>query len=434
MKTDFKVYWSERDQSWVISYKKTNGKWSTKSIPRSDAEGPTARTEADRYAEAWYQNYARNGGRVVGFQAPTAPAKTTHSEYQSWLEEREKNPKLKASTWKQNTSHKAYILKHPMSLKPLLDLTAADAKDFVIYARDRLGLRAAFSVRNVVHSYSAFLGSRIELTANPFHHPAVRAELPAPKPKWGADKPHILPEYVPAFMECGVPAIPGWRWVKNAMALFGGARDGELQGLKWSAVNLTHEIPHYKLTTALAFHTKNGYAQLDEMKTANSVRVVPLHDIPLARLRWWKSEGWRKFIEREPTDDDFVFPNARGQSWRPKAASQLREDLAAARIPTRYGEHPLTEHALRRTFSTLLHIAGVETSTISELLGHADGSTAGEFYIFRYLAPHAEAIRRISVGSEKSRAQTQPKRSEPRRARERKAQAADQSGAAAALQ
>ena len=44
----------------------------------------------------------------------------------------------------------------------------------------------------------------------------------------------------------------------------------------------------------------------------------------------------------EPTEDDFVFPNAKGQSWRPKAASQLREDLAAARIPTRYGEHPLT--------------------------------------------------------------------------------------------
>jgi hypothetical protein len=34
--------------------------------------------------------------------------------------------------------------------------------------------------------------------------------------------------------------------------------------------------------------------------------------------------------------------------------------------------------------------------SITEILGHSDGSTAAEFYIYRDLPPHAEAVRRIA--------------------------------------
>jgi integrase len=289
---------------------------------------------------------------------------------------------------------------HPMSKAPLKLLTPEDARDFVIYARDRAGLKAAYSVRNLVNSYSAFLGSRLDMTANPFHHRAVRAELPPPRPQWGRDKPHIEPKDVGRFLACQPPAIPGWRWVKNAVALLGGARDGELLGLRWRAVKLDAEIPHYKLEQQLARFTKNGYAQLDDLKTMNAFRVVPLHPVAIERLQWWKSGGWNAWVKRTPGDDDFVFPNASGESWRPRSAELLREDLANAGVPTRYNGYALTEHGLRRTFSTLLHQAGVPTSTITEILGHSDGSTAADFYIYRYLPPHAEAIRRICISAE----------------------------------
>ena len=393
----FKVHWIERDGAWVINYKKTDGKWTTKSVPAEYAATPSDREAAERFAVEWYANYARNGGRVLGFAATPAPLPTTRSEYPSWLDERKSNPKIKAATWKQNVSHNERILAHAMSAKPVRDLSPEDAKAFVVYARDHCGLQAAYSVRNLVNSYSAFLGSRLDLAANPFRHAAVRAELPAPRPKWGRDKPHIAPEYVALFLACGVPDVPGWRWVKNGLALLGGARDGELQGLLWSLVNLRHAIPHYCLEFQLAFHTKSGYAKRDDLKTENALRLVPLHEVALARLRWWHDEGWERWVGRKPQPHDYVFPNAKGASWRPKAAQMLREDLAAAGVPTRYKGHPLTEHALRRTFATLLDRAGVARSTITEILGHSDGSTAAEFYIQRALQPHAEAIARIKV-------------------------------------
>ncbi len=168
-------------------------------MPHEHAPGPSDRDRAERYAIDWYENYSRNGGRVLGFMAPSAPRLTTQSEYESWLRLRENNPKIKAATWKQNVSHQKMIFAHPMSNKPLLELTPADARDFVVYARERKGGRAAYTVRNLVNSYSAFLGSRLELPANPFHHDVVRTELPTARPRWGRDKPHIDPQYVPAF-------------------------------------------------------------------------------------------------------------------------------------------------------------------------------------------------------------------------------------------
>jgi len=397
MREDFKIHWDDRCRRWLINYKKTDGKWTSTSIPREFISASQDEDEAQRYATLWYANYARNGGRVVGFTAPPERPKTSQSEYPSWLDYRKSSPKIKASTWMQNRTHKAVIFNHPMSLKLLTALGPEDARDFVIYARDRLGPKAAYSVRNIVNSYSAFLGSRMEIPANPFHHKAVRAELPSPKPRWGRDKPHIAPDDVPKFLACAPPAIPNWRWVKNAVALLGGAREGELQGLRWRFVVFKHETPHYKIEHQLVKYSKEGYAKLAELKTENSFRVVPLHDLARERLRWWHDEGWQEWVGRKPTNDDFVFPNSEGKGWRPRAAQLLREDLAMAQVPTRYNGYAMTEHALRRTFSTLLHRAGVPTSTITEILGHSDGSTAADFYIYRYLPPHGEAIRRISI-------------------------------------
>jgi integrase len=399
---DFKVRWDRTSKRWIINYKKVDGKWTTTSIPREDVSLERATEMAERYAKEWYANYCRNAGKIRGFEAPAEPPKTTQSEYDAWLKTRSESPKIKAATVHQNRHHKPIIFAHPMSKKPLTELIPEDAREFVLYVRDRLGVKAAYTVRNMVNSYSAFLGSRLDLPANPFHHGAVRAELPSPKPTWGRDKPHVAPEDVPKLMRLAPPNVPGWRWTKSAVALLGGARDGELHGLLWRSVYEKHAIPHYKLEQQLAFRSKKGYARPEELKTETSFRVVPLHEVALERIVWWRKEGWREWVGRSPNDDDYVFPNSKGESWRPRSAQLLREDLANAGVSTRYNGHPITEHALRRTFSTLLHRAGVPTSTITEILGHSDGSTAADFYIYRYLPPHADAIRRICVDESSS--------------------------------
>src|SRR5438445_4722997 len=102
MKPDFKAHWVARDEQFVINYKKTSGKWTTKCVGRDIAPTEADRQAAERWAAGWYENYARNGGRVLGFSAPPEPEKTTQTEYPPWLDYRKASPKIKVSTWMQN--------------------------------------------------------------------------------------------------------------------------------------------------------------------------------------------------------------------------------------------------------------------------------------------------------------------------------------------
>jgi integrase len=141
--------------------------------------------------------------------------------------------------------------------------------------------------------------------------------------------------------------------------------------------------------------TKKGGIGDAKLKTDAAFRVVPLHDFAHTALQEWLDTGWAAWTGREPGPEDYVFPNADGDAWRPRAAEDVRFDCAIAGVPSQYKGHNLGEHALRRTFSTLLHVSGVAMPTITEVLGHSDGSTAVGHYVTMYLAPHYAAIKAI---------------------------------------
>jgi hypothetical protein len=52
--------------------------------------------------------------------------------------------------------------------------------------------------------------------------------------------------------------IPEWPRTKNALAVLGGARDGELHGLRWGSVKLEDALLHYVLEVQLSYPTKEG--------------------------------------------------------------------------------------------------------------------------------------------------------------------------------
>jgi integrase len=198
----------------------------------------------------------------------------------------------------------------------------------VVFARDECEFTSGHAVLNLVHSYTAFMGTRTELLANPFHHKIAHEELAPAKAKWGKDKPHIPPGDVGAFLSCESDISPGWRRVKNALAVLGGARDGELHGLRWKSVNLEHEIPRDTVDVRLSYKTKDGrYAEDDTLKTDAAHRVIPLDELALVRVQAQFDEGWEAWVGRPPEPDDYVRPNAEGQPWRPACQSDLRRSV-----------------------------------------------------------------------------------------------------------
>jgi integrase len=148
-----------------------------------------------------------------------------------------------------------------------------------------------------------------------------------------------------------------------------------------------------------------------------------LHPSAKTWLAWWLSSGWKSFVGRAPTAEDFVFPSASGEPIRTPGAAILRNDLKKAGLPQHFttvdGKRiPFTFHATKRTAATWLADTGADGELIDRVLGHSAKTVRGKFYEARLLGRLAEAINRIelTLPTRAGVVQSSPESSQPRAA------------------
>jgi len=139
---------------------------------------------------------------------------------------------------------------------------------------------------------------------------------------------HLTPIEYGALLTQLTPARQLWVTV----AVYTGARLGELQRLEWGHVDFDR-----------------GWIHLPGTKTAHAFRTIPLHE----PLRPWL-EAWAADAEPGPVVEPWL---------------NYRRDLAAA--CKRAGIDPVTANDLRRTFASWMKQAGVDSLAVAHLLGHS---------------------------------------------------------------
>jgi integrase len=267
--------------------------------------------------------------------------------------------------------------------------------------------KAPYTSRNIVAGFRRFIDDAIKhewtaLQANPLRNPSIVSELPTAAPLAGAGViVHLQAADAAKLLRCS--RVPLDRRVLYAVALTSALRAGELRGLRWADVeNDGADVPLVRVRRSLALIGPEGFASFKGPKTANGYRVVPLHPLARAALARWKGDAWEAWTTRAPTDADLVFPNAKGEPWRPDDADLLRLDLAEAGCPTTFEApdgtaHELTFQALRRSCASYLAAADVPGEVIGQVLGHAGKTTAAKHYTAKNLARLARAIERIDL-------------------------------------
>jgi integrase len=185
---------------------------------------------------------------------------------------------------------------------PLRSLTTQHIRGF---CRTKMADRAVggaglhqTTVHNIVMTLRIALGSALELGLIPKNPAAIRKTIPAP-----ASREMLTwePEECRGFLE----AARGDRWeVLFHVALTTGMRQGELRGLRWSAVDLT--------AGTVAVTASVGASRLRKgPKTASGERLLhlPPHVVELLRT----SRASRKVVVLG--DDQPVFPNDAGEPF-----------------------------------------------------------------------------------------------------------------------
>ena len=172
-------------------------------------------------------------------------------------------------------------------------------------------------------------------------------------------------------------AVEG-EWIGNyvRLGLFIGARPSELAGLQWDAVDLDAgriEIRRSRRKVA------GGYAIVDVLKTAGSLRVLQLPSGAVEVLQAQRTAVLAAQMKAAQwPHPELVFPTKDGTLLDPP---NVRRDLK--RICRNAGLPEVGPNALRHSVASLLAESGESPARVAHLLGHSTPATAMKHYTHR---------------------------------------------------
>ncbi|CPR70166.1 site-specific integrase [Mycobacteroides abscessus] len=178
-----------------------------------------------------------------------------------------------------------------------------------------------------------------------------------------------------------------------------GLRRAELAGLRWSAIDLTAEIPTISVR-ATRVSTAAGIVEQSDAKTISSRRTLPIppHLLPiLRRVRLEQVHAKARLgVRWEGGEDWHLLCHDLGAPLSPRTLNAWwTRSLADAGLPHR------RLHASRHTAASLLALRGAPVPMIAAWLGHADGGVlAMRVYVHTPGAALGETAALLSRGSE----------------------------------
>jgi integrase len=160
------------------------------------------------------------------------------------------------------------------------------------------------------------------------------------------------------------------------LAIFSGARQGELLGLKWSDIEWGNNQIHIQRT----FNNDNWY----DVKTAASNRKIDIGPSMMAKLKEWK-------LACPPNDHDLVFPNKAGRpiNHNNLIRRHFYPALEKAELPK------VRFHDLRHTYASLLIEQGENIKYIQSQLGHSSPTVTLNVYSHLMKSVNQESALRL---------------------------------------
>lgn len=159
------------------------------------------------------------------------------------------------------------------------------------------------------------------------------------------------------------------------LCLYSGLRIGELIALQWSDIDFAKGI----LTVSKSCHDSKDGLIVDEPKTANSRRLIPLPKQLIPIIKGIKKKSDSPFV---------VSANGSPVSVR---SYQRSFELLLKRLNIPHKGF----HSLRHTFATRALECGMDVKTLSEILGHKNPSVTLNRYAHSLMEHKADMMNRL---------------------------------------
>jgi integrase len=247
-------------------------------------------------------------------------------------------------------------------------------------------LRGSVAARTIAHAHR-LLGKVLKDAAkNDLVAKNVCAQQSAPKVT-GSEK--AIVRDVPALLA----KLPSWHYsIIGTVALFSGARLGEVLALRWSNVDLDAKV--IRVREALEQTTAHGI-RFKQPKSRAGRRDITLPDILVDALREHRKAQLELRMQLgagKLPDDALLFSNIDGRPLSPIAVS-----VSWGRFAATIGIPEITLHGLRHTHASALIDQGVDIVTISKRLGHSKPDITLRIYAHMFRKDDSKAAAAINA-------------------------------------
>jgi integrase len=394
-----KVFYSKSKKAFVAKQRRPDGSWKNVYVPVSIQDESTA--------NAWFMERTRLDSTGDTTSVPVLST-SIRGLRERWIDLIERDMKLRGKAkslvvrdvGSASTTLDLHVLSHPIADIPLEKLSLSDATGWVTWLRENAVHHrtkrplAPYTLRNVVSLVRRLVTdaegrgwSRLP-QGNPFLHPYVRGLMRGAARVAGKSTVVCLTQdHVERLVGC--KALLPIRRTRITLAVTSGLRTGELSGLSWGDVQDDRIRCFVQL-----IDSKPTFAE----PKRGSKRWLPLHKFARKALDDWKETGWVEWVGREPTDDDPVFPDQKGNWSKNCHTSTFTYCLTKAGIPLQdEAGNRYTWHCLRRTFATMLSDEGAPLEIVKALLGHGASGVTDSSYISKNLPRFQKWIEKIKV-------------------------------------
>ena len=333
---------AKRRNRWVIDYYDNQGKRQRQTLKK----GTTKKKAREKLREIEDQ-------LAKGIYIPDKKIPIFSEVAKEWLEY--KKPNLRASTWSVYEGHTRNHFNDLDNLK-INRISIAKIEKF-ISDRQKEGMHI-LTLRKILVTLGQIMAYAVRhryISYNPFKD----AERPKGQGEIKGQKTRILtPEEINTFLE----KVTNQKCrTLFRLAIFSGARQGELLGLKWSDVDWENSQIHIQRT----FNNDAWYST----KTETSNRKIDLGPKMLIDLKKWK-------LACPESKLNLIFPNKVGNpiNHNNLVNRHFNPALKAA------GLHRIRFHDLRHTYASLLIEQGENIKYIQNQLGHSSPTVTLNVY------------------------------------------------------
>jgi site-specific recombinase XerD len=362
-------------------------------LKNNPADKATAKRLAARHAKV-----ARKGTHV-GVEQSTSSRQTLVDLEERWHALLERNPDLATKTvarYKQSWTQ----LVEAFGKLPVGELTPLRIREWIWKRRDE---RSVSTVLNDCNALSRFFQDAIRekwiAGPNPMRDDAVKEA----KPEQEHQKSEDIARYTQDQFERLLAADEVPDVIFGLLLLDGtsGARDGELRGLQFKHLEDPRDGRACLNILQQALLTDDDGLHLGPPKWG-SKRMIPQHSQAATWLTWWQETGWERYVGREPTDEDFVFPDVEGNMVRPQDSKIVQRWAERAGLPVAFVRSDGTTdafdmQAIRRTFASMLGELEAEGEVLDALMGHKAKSVRGRHYMGISFDRMQRAIERLHL-------------------------------------